>query len=249
MANDELGTDGFAENAKAMQESAKAVSKAIDALEKSGGFFSRVFGGLVENGVGMLADKVKYMRYVRAVEFADKVEKIHRARGVGEDTKPVAPKIALPIIENATLEDNDILHDLWAKLLANAMDPNLAMNINRVHVSLLKEMEAIDVHILNVVFTDKISNFSNEALSAVRFSKAKITQALNLPEQMIEISLLNLMRLGCIKPGIVTGGVSMGSMPITIYEGTTNFHLSDLGVSLCSAVSDYQSTNTASANS
>lgn len=240
MADDGIESAEIVESAKAIQEVAKTTGKAIDGLQSSGNFFGRVFGGLVENGVGIVADKVKFMRFERAAELASKAEKILEERGIGDETKAVPPKIAIPLIENATLEDDDNLHDLWAKLLANAMDPNFPLDVKRVYVSLLKEMEAIDVRILYTVFTEKMTRFADKPLSGVHFDKTIITQILQAPSAAVEVSLLNLMRLGCIKPGIITGGISMGSEPVTIYKGTDLFHLSELGVALYQAVSDYQ---------
>lgn len=239
-----MSGDGFesaevVEGAKAIQEAAKTTGKAIDALQSSGNFFDRVFGELIENSVGIVADKVKFMRFERAAELASKTDKILEDRGVGEDTKAVPPKIAIPLIENATLEDDENLHTLWAQLLANAMDPNVQLNITRVHVSLLKEMEPIDVMILNVVFQEKMQKFASKPLDQVLFDKAKIAQALSATIGVVELSLLNLMRLGCIKPGIITGGVQMGNESMTIYKGTDQFQVSELGVALCQSVANY----------
>ncbi len=52
-------TEEIVEGAKAVQETARATGKAIDGLRETGGFFNRVFGNLVEDGVGIVADKLK----------------------------------------------------------------------------------------------------------------------------------------------------------------------------------------------
>ncbi|UTW56690.1 Abi-alpha family protein [Kordiimonas sp. SCSIO 12610] len=239
-------TDGDFENAeivesaKAIQEVAKTTGKAIDGLQSSGSFFGKIFGGLVEDGVGIVADKVKFMRFERAAELASKAEKILEERGIGEDdlTKAVPPKTAIPLIENATLEDDDNLHDLWAKLLANAMDPNMSIEVNRIHVSLLKELEQIDVMILNTIFNDKVRTVASEKLDDVLYDKSKIIKGFNFSPEAVELSLLNLMRVGCIKPGVIVNpGIAMGGQPATAYKGTDMFHLSQLGLNLCQAVS------------
>ena len=89
-------TEEIVEGAKAIQETAKATGKAIDGL-------------------------LKYYRIERAALLATKTEERLRKRGI-ETTVPVAPKMAIPLIENATLEDDDELHTLWANLLANAVN-------------------------------------------------------------------------------------------------------------------------------
>ena len=230
-------TNEATETARAIQESAKATGKAIDALQRVGGFFNRVFGGLVEDGIGIVADRVKYMRIEQAVRLGRKTEQILAQRGV-ETTQSVPLKIGVPLIEQATLEDNDELHTLWANLLANAMDPSTASNISRVHVSLLKEMEPIDVHILSRITQEKLENFPDQPFSEVHFERSKIAQGLETDITTVELSLLNLMRLACVTPGIITGGISIGEHKIGSYKGTEFVHLSELGMSLVFAAND-----------
>lgn len=223
--------DEITETAKAVQETAKATGKAIDCLRETGGFFSRVFGDLVEDGVGIVADKLKYYRLERATLLAEKTQERLKERGV-EATVAVPPKTALPLIENATLEDNDDLHTLWANLLANAMDPAKAHQVKHIHVSILKGMEPLHVGILSSMAHEKITRYPDKAFNEVHFDRAKIAEGFNVPEDMVDVALLNLMRLGCVTPGIVSGGISMGSHKVSSYKGTELVHLSTLGLSL-----------------
>ncbi len=228
-------TEEIVEGAKAIQETAKASGKAIDGLRTTGEFFNRVFGGLVEDGVGIVADKLKYYRIERALLLATKTEERLRERGI-ETTVPIAPKMAIPLIENATLEDDDELHTLWANLLANAMDPSKAHEVKHIHVSILNEMEPLDVRILSQFATEKLTRHPREQFSEVHFDRAKVAEAFNLTVDTIDISLLNLMRLGCVTPGIISGGVSVGGHKLSSYKGTELVHLSPLGLSLVLAV-------------
>lgn len=226
------------ESAKAVQEVAKATGKALDGLQSSGKFFDRVFGGLVEDGVGIVADKVKYFRFDRAVKLAEKAEATLERRGLTEDTRSVPPKIALPLIENATLEDDEELHTLWANLLANAMDPNFEIKVNRIHVSLMQELEVIDVRILHAAFQLKSQQFARMPLNEVLFYRDRLATELKVDVGAAELSLLNLMRLGCIKPGVRKLPAKFGEEAMTIYKDTEMFQLSKLGIALFTVISD-----------
>lgn len=247
---EELNNADVVESAKAVQETAKATNNAIDLARDTGGFFNRVFGGLVEDGVGVVADKVKYYRMTRAIELAEKVEAIHKVRGVSEETKAVSPKIAVPLIENATLEDDDELHNLWAALLANAMDPNSRTVITRNYVTILKELQVFDARILNILFEEFLrrhpEQYYSHDLSNTLFDK-NFLKSITTEELEIEKSLLNLMRLSCIKPGVerqffnsVIGREDYGSFGTDPkqYGGTDVFQLSVIGVELMKAVSN-----------
>jgi len=114
---------GMSEEAKAIQEVAKATGKAVDRLSQMGEWLSRVFGDLVEDGVGVVADKIKYYRIEKAILLRDKVDKRLSDKGISA-TIPVPPRIGVKLIEEATVADSDELHSKWANLLTNAMDPN-----------------------------------------------------------------------------------------------------------------------------
>lgn len=227
-------SDEITEGAKAIQESAKAAGKAVDGLRETGGFFNRIFGDLVEDGVGIIADKVKFYRIEKAVLLAEKTENRLKERGI-DATVPVPPKLAIPLIESATLEDDDGLHTLWSNLLANAMDPKTSHQVKHIHASILKEFEPLDANILLILEKEALKQ-PDKKLSELLFDRAKIAETLNVSEETTDLSFLNLMRLGCIAPGIITGGASMGGHKISSYQGTKLVNLSPLGKSLVHAV-------------
>src|SRR5665648_58564 len=110
------------EIAKAIQESAKFGSKGIDIANKAGSFFAKILKEPAEEISGMITDKLRFIRWKRVVKMSDEVNKILIDRSIIE-TRAVPPKIALPIIEEASLEEDSSLQKLWNHLLANALDP------------------------------------------------------------------------------------------------------------------------------
>ena len=238
--NDETNDD-LVEAVKDIADVAGSTAKAIENIEKTGTgrFIGRVFGEVIENGVGMVGDAIKFKRFELHFRHVEKTKENLKKRGVDWDVDPmktVPPKVAIPIFENASLEEDDGLHTLWSNLLANALDKNSQLEVNRVQVSILKELEPIDVLILKMVFSEKMGRFPDKELSEIRFEKKKIAQAVGADIKAVEMSLLNLMRVSCIKPGLVeTEGISFGGFKNTVYQGTDFFHLSELGVALCLA--------------
>ncbi|MCI5211443.1 MAG: hypothetical protein D3910_22270, partial [Candidatus Electrothrix sp. ATG2] len=53
---------------------------------------------------------VKYISELTGKNFIDE-------RKIGNNHRTVPPKIAFPVIENASLKEDDFLQDLWANLL------------------------------------------------------------------------------------------------------------------------------------
>src|SRR4051812_33283160 len=97
--------------ADATTEIAKTGGKVIDAASSAGRFFERIMGDLITDSVGLLSDRLKYYRIERAILLANKVENRLKEKNI-TNIRIVSPKIALPLIEHATIEDDDDLHTL-----------------------------------------------------------------------------------------------------------------------------------------
>ncbi len=193
------------EEAKAVQEGAKAVHKALELAEKAGGFLGRVFGPSLEDGVGLVHDRIRFYRITRFYELRDKTEAILAERGVIHP-RPVPPKIALPLLEAATREDSDYLHDLWAQLLANAMDAG-AKPVTRSFIGILEQFEPNDARLLEFVYRsthEERSTISPHRLGAgsLTYELGELADAMGMPKEDCELSLFNLDRLGCLSVNV-----------------------------------------------
>src|SRR2546423_1007898 len=142
------------ESAKAVQEVAKATRTGIEATQQLGGFVSRIINEPIETVVEILNDKLKFMRAERQLRLADRWLETLKERKIQGALRIVPPKLALPIIENASLEEDDELQDLWANLLASAVDPNYNGQIRSAFIDIIKQLEVVDVHILDVMFKE-----------------------------------------------------------------------------------------------
>ena len=152
--------------------------KGLEISKKMGPFVERVFGGLVENGVGIVSDRLKYLRIKQAFGLNEKVTDILRERGITE-TKPVKPYIGLKIIENAALEEDETLHTLWAELLASAMSPKEL--VKKRSVAVLEQLDVEEAEMLKNI---------------IRRSDLKHKQsALNDVDDLSEIQLDHIRRL------------------------------------------------------
>src|SRR5438552_3649549 len=153
-------SEALKESAKAAQEIAKTTSNAIDAGRDAGGWLDRIFGGAIEDTVGLVwSDRVKARRiaasiydWERMLLLFRKTEAKLRKKGV-DTTRIPPPKIMLPLLEHVTLENEDGLHTLWANLLASAMDPT-AEEIERIYVSVLAELSGNDAEMLQAMYAE-----------------------------------------------------------------------------------------------
>jgi hypothetical protein len=152
--------DVLTEGAKAVQEVARTGGKAIDTVRSAGGFLDRIFGRPLEDTLAFVwTDRIAAKRIEaaiydreRLVELAHKFEDRLKKKGILE-AKAIPPKIALPLLEYATVEHEDDLHTLWANLLASGLDAGEAP-IQRKYVTTLGEMTTADALVLSAMFEE-----------------------------------------------------------------------------------------------
>jgi Abortive infection alpha len=137
------------EESKAVQEVAKTAGKCADLVDRLGGFFSKVVGGTCNQLGGILEDWTKYYRYKNLLTISDKVEALHHRRKIEGKTVALPFKIAIPLLEAASLEDDVTLQDMWAGLIANGMDPGFQQPIHPSYIEIVKQMSPDEAVILN----------------------------------------------------------------------------------------------------
>jgi len=225
------------EISKAIQESAKLGTKGLDVAQKAGAFFAQVFKEPMAEVSGMVTDKLRFIRWRRLVEMSDEVNEILKRKGISE-TRAVPPKIALPIFEEATLEDDPTLQDLWNHLLANAMDPSFNDEIRYGFIDMIKGITGHEVKILNLFYNGLCAENKLSPLSEIfnySVTKEQIIQKLSLATDNYAISANNLMRMQLIAPALLVSGITMGAERVPIYKGLDQITLTPLGVKFIEA--------------
>jgi len=201
------------ETAIATQEIAKTTGKAIDASQKFGGFVSRYISGSLEQGMGIFEDKLKYMRWERQMRLMERAKEYMASIGIEAPTKPIPLKLAIPLLEAASLEDDDYLQDLWAKLLVNSSIEDSSINLNRSYIDILESLSHLEATIVS-----KIYAFSEEELRSKSILTGNLPNSVEIedennkekpmqPNKEVTLALANLARLGCISlPSTWDGG-------------------------------------------
>ena len=194
-------------------------------------FIEEMSGGLVSNALGLVADKLAYLSLKQAFSLRDKVREELRRRGV-QQPREVFPKILLPLLENATIEEDEQLHSRYAMMLANARDPNFHGKVTRSFATILSELEPLDVFIIEMSFTALSSNH-REALADLRL----VCKSTKESADNVAISVRNLIRLGLLKPGVVIAdGVMFGNHKLASYKDIDLFGITELGIAFVKAM-------------
>lgn len=199
--NEEL--EAVKETAKAVQEAAKLGGKVVDASVQLSSFIK----GPVCQVIGMLEDWLKFMRGKNLVKLASRVQEIMTAQGLNGPNKPIPLKLAVPLLEAATLEDDDYLRDRWATLLVNSATIESGINLTRTYIDILERMTALEVRLLEKIYSTPTPNVEEgygrvitgglpEHTEALQEEQDKT--ALSEPSTEVKLALANLERLGCV---------------------------------------------------
>ena len=125
-----------------------------------------------------------------------KVEDRLNSRGV-ETLRLVPPKVALALIENATVEYEDDLHTLWANLLATGLD-SAADQIERKYVSILSELTSKEAKSLKSLYDEWVRPKERWKSKTLVVRSVQDTKA-----RYDEVAIITLNRLGLVAASII----------------------------------------------
>jgi Abortive infection alpha len=181
---------------KAIGEVAKATGKISDLLGQVGSFVGRIMGPAADQLGYSLEDRMRLYRYKNLVKIEDRVNKIHRARRIEGSSIPIAPRLAIPLLKAAADEDDDLLQEYWAGLVANWMDPAKGRNMRRQIIEVLSSLEPLDARILAYLADKKWLLYGNVPGGGI--TSMKIKQDLGVEKVDVHMALVNLERVACI---------------------------------------------------
>lgn len=186
-----MDNETLKETSKAVQETAKTTSKALDKGAQLIEFFGKLFGPSI-NDIGAIAHQyTEYWKVKNALNIRDKFEKLLAARNI-EQVNSIPLRIGIPLIDSAINEDNETLQNLWASLLASSMTEGDIASVTKTYVETLKQLDVIDAELLNILFQLHLS-------AATGNEKHLYDPSGRYNPIHISIAINNLERLGIIE--------------------------------------------------
>jgi hypothetical protein len=97
-------------------------------------------------------DSTRLWRVKRLVLFLEDFHQFVTKRGL--KLKPVAVKTLFPLLEGATLEDDDDLHQRWVALLVNAARTDYQSAIPAYFTDILRQLTCAEAHFLDSAYDE-----------------------------------------------------------------------------------------------
>ncbi len=141
--------EAVTEGAKAVKEIAKFGQEVVKATSGAGRYLADQAGTLPADVIGLAGgDYIRAWRLANAEGVFAKFEEKVKRRGI-DKPEPLSPRHLVEAIEAASDTSDETLQEMWANLLANAMDPNKDTSLQRVFIEALKQFEPIDALVLD----------------------------------------------------------------------------------------------------
>lgn len=199
------------DEAKAVQEVARTTGKAIDAARAAGGFIAQFVAGSLEQGMGIFEDRLRYMRRERQLRLMHRADQMLKELGLAVPNRAVPLKLAIPLIQGASLEEDDELQDRWAALLVNASNADFGSEIQRVHIEILEQITALEAKILDTVYSLSFEGAQHAGVVTIELPvSARIVNEGEMnfvePSEEMVLAIGNLARIGCLRTTLTVGG-------------------------------------------
>ena len=215
------------ETSKATQEIAKTANNALDKAEKAGTFIAKYIDAPLTEITGIWNDKLKYRRWENQLNLWTKANKKLKELGLESPLKELPLKLGLPLIEAASLKEDDKLQELWANLLVNSATE---FSLERSYISVLEELSTLEAEIMMIIYGNTGSIEKHDGASIIYKTKEIFEKFIlkGIPEYDIKLALSNLTRLQCLLRVINHGGG----------ENFKSVHTTIFGRSLFEAIKD-----------
>jgi hypothetical protein len=136
------------------QDLDQTAGKALEVVHDTGGYLRSVIGEVPADLVGVLGGAWLHERHIRLRDrLRRRTEQILLERDVQEAIE-LSPNMAASLI-GAQEESREELAELWARLLANAMDPNMN-SVRQSFIDAVKRMDPLDAVVLRYIYERKI---------------------------------------------------------------------------------------------
>jgi hypothetical protein len=194
-----LMDDPVTASANAAEAIAKTTGQAIDVIHDTGGYLRYVFCEVPADLVGVLGGAWLHERHIRIRDaLRRRTEQLIRERNV-QETIELSPNMAAALFAGAQEESREELAELWARLLANAMDPKLG-SVRHSFIEAVKVMDPTDALVLVELHKRNFSAISRNNTRDGTTTIYDCARAINRRPDDVEASLRHLLSMGFFDP-------------------------------------------------
>lgn len=133
-------------------------------LELAKEFLGKLISPTIEEVGLLISDNIKYLRFKNQVRILLKAKAYVEKRNISLKEIPI--KILVPLLENASLEDNEQMQDKWANMVVNLVDSQKNLQ-NQIFPYLLSQISIEEFNELKLLI-DKENKFVSKQLNYLK---------------------------------------------------------------------------------
>jgi hypothetical protein len=120
-------------------------------LDKTGAFISKLLGSSINEFSELFADKVRFIRLKNQIKIFNKTRELLEKNGL--EPRELNLKTLVPLIEKSSVEDDELLQDKWANLIAN-MSTTPENGLEPRLINTLSSLSSLEAKILDFIHED-----------------------------------------------------------------------------------------------
>lgn len=170
-----------------------------EAAETARHYLDKLLGGGIEQGGGIISDTIGYWRFTNKIKLVLKAKEFLESQGI--DPAQVLPKVAVPLLEAGSLENDENMQGRWAALLANAGNPATSSQIIPAYGEILRQLTPVQAQMLDWMYSQRIDGRRlGIADSWPDFARRDIEARFDLQPAQYALLITDMERLQLIEP-------------------------------------------------
>ncbi|MGY4568401.1 MULTISPECIES: Abi-alpha family protein [Bradyrhizobium] len=176
----------------------------MDLVGRAGEFLNKVFEPAATELGQLLGVRMRYWQFKNAVNVMEKAQKLVTDKGLRpEQLRALGFGDAIRLLEGASKEEDETVQELWARLMANAVDPRQAVRPEKMFVEILKSLAGREVVFLDLMMEIDAEIRVMMTVAEYAAAEQKLLQAANagwrkFPKEERNAAIQNLIRLRCV---------------------------------------------------
>lgn len=162
-------------------------------------FVSTVFGKSADLVAETIENEVKCFNAQRTAIAIAKSYEILKAKGL--KPQEVQQKLLIPLLENISVEDDEVLQEMWKNLLVSAISGNKS----KKYIEILKLLDGLEANVLNILFDWKKHN--QEYLSIIGINQLLAYKSFVVNNEEVQESIIYLIDIGLCQRGNLVAGI------------------------------------------
>ena len=152
----------------------------------------QVFGEVATDVVKLtFGNRLHEAQLENAVKLRTKTKERLASHGIEMDDARISPNVGVPLLEAAQNESREELQELWAKLLACAINPKTSHLYRRQFVGIIRAFEPIDALVIQEL--DRIRSVQTQ-----ENPRNYVATRLGFTQDQVQMSFESLRDLNCV---------------------------------------------------